>query len=215
MKNDLYYKTVRTIGRFVFFLTTRPKVLHVERTELEGAWLLASNHVSPYDVAPIVANCRRLIDWVSITEVFANPFLRWFCGNMGAFPINRSIKDLKGVRVIYQRLTAGRVVGIFPEGEIRDGQQAKVLEGGSIKPGVGKIAYAAKVPIIPCVVMDTWNFHGILVWLPLRLIRYGIIFGEPLTIDTTLAKREAIRKIEQDLETALRELHSELQAASR
>ncbi len=213
MPKDLFYRSVRAFGRFGFFCTSRATILHAERSKLEGPWLLAANHASVYDVGPILRSCERVIDWVSITEVFQYRVLRWLYGNMGAFPVDRTILDTAGLQTIYDRLAAGRVVGIFPEGAVATGEVKTILEGGEFRSAIGKIAHSTGVPVVPCVHVDTKNMAVRYRWLPLRLIRYGIIFGKPIFADPSLNRREAARKLEQDLGASMRKLHVELLAA--
>ncbi|MEX1025733.1 MAG: lysophospholipid acyltransferase family protein [Planctomycetota bacterium] len=200
---------MRRIGRLGLAVCSRATVLHAERTQLEGGWLLAANHVSHYDVAPIARSTARLIDWVSITEVFAVPWLRWFCGRMGAFPIDRGRLDPHGLRVIYQRLSAGRVVGIFPEGALATTERT-ILEG-HFRSGIGKLAFAADVPIVPCVHLGTESMGAWYTWLPLKLVRYGVAFGEPLYVDRGLGRRAAALDIEARMVSAMEALALELE----
>ena len=212
---DRFYRRTRGLARFVMSMTSSPTILHAERTERPGRWILAANHVSPYDVAVIGRTCDRVIDWVSITEVWERPFLRWFCENMGAFPIDRSKADIAGLRMIHERLEQDRVIGIFPEGRLVQGGSPTMLEGGSFQSGVGKIAARACAPIVPCVHMGTANLAPPHRWLPLRLQRYGLIFGEPLEPDPDLPRKAAAKEIEARLTRSMEELHAELLAAFR
>ena len=56
------------------------------------------------------------------------------------------------------RLKRGRVVGIFPEGGIRDGAHS-VLEGAPLKPGIAALAQISGAPVVPCVLIgsETWT----------------------------------------------------------
>lgn len=207
---DLFHRTVVAFGRGVFLCATSPTVLHAERTRRDGAWLIAINHGSDMDIMPVMRSCHRRIDWLSITEVFAKPFIGWLAGKMGAFPIDRSMRDTVGVRRIYERLEAGRVVGMFPEGRIPRRPEESVLHGAALKAGIGQIAHSTGAPILPCVLLDAKNLEGVLPWLPLRRARYGIIYGEPLRADPDLERKQAARLLEEELAGKMRELHREL-----
>src|SRR5437870_5041887 len=117
--SDWFYRIVVLIGRFPFWVSSRPIVLHAERARREGAFILAANHTSPYDIPALMRHAPRRLDFVSITEVFRNPFIAWFYSHMNAFPHERSRGDPKTVRIILDRLSRGRVVAMFPEGRIR------------------------------------------------------------------------------------------------
>ena len=213
MGQDRFYRALRAFGRFGFLCTSKATILHAERAALAGPYILAANHTSVYDVAPIIRSCPRVIDWVSITEVFEVPFLRWLYGHMGAFPINRKVLDTQGLQTIFERLAAGRVVGIFPEGAVAVDSDRTILQGHGFRSALGKIAYASDVPVLPCVHVDTQNMAPPHRWLPLRLIRYGIIFGEPIFPKRELGRRAAARELEAELVAAMGSLHAELLAA--
>src|SRR4051794_12787212 len=100
-------------------MSSTPTVLNAEVTRRAGPYILAANHQTPYDVPLLMRHTARNVDFVSIVEVFKNPFIHWFYGSMNAFPLDRSKPDAPTIRVILDRLSRGRVVGMFPEGRLR------------------------------------------------------------------------------------------------
>jgi 1-acyl-sn-glycerol-3-phosphate acyltransferase len=178
---DRYYNVVVLFGRFPFWVSSRPVVLHADRVPLERPFILASSHTSNYDVPTLIRHTPRKIDFLSTTELFRKRFVGWFFGNMNAFPLERSRSDPRAVRVILDRLKRGRVVGIFPEGRIRDERQS-VVQGAPFRSGVAGIARLADVPIVPAVVVGGRAYDRIGNWAPLRRVRYGICYGEPIRV---------------------------------
>lgn len=203
--SDWFYNAVWYACWPAFGVSSTPVVLHRERPRRAGAYLLAANHLSPYDVPCLMKESGRKIDFVSITEVFRNPLVAWFYGNMNAFPLDRGRIDLGATRVILDRLARGRVVGIFPEGAIRT-EENSVLNGGRIKPGVVRLAKLANVPILPVVVLGTSAYRRVLSWAPLRRVRYGINYGEPIHP----AAAPDLDTLQEQLLAAYRALHREL-----
>jgi 1-acyl-sn-glycerol-3-phosphate acyltransferase len=177
--SDLFYNTVWTLGYPAFWTSSRPIVLHRERAARQGGYILAANHLSPYDVPCLMATHPRVMDFVSITEVMRKPLVGWLFRNMGTFALDRSRADGATVRVILDRLARGRVVTMFPEGRIPTREQS-VLNGGKIRPGIGRIAQLANVPIVPCVILGTVAYQRFTSWLPLRRTIYAVNFGEML-----------------------------------
>ncbi len=180
MLEDPFYRCVTFAGRRVFDLCSRSVVLHPERGAQAGGMLLAANHLSPYDIPCLMKATRRRLDFVSIVEVFENPFVGWLYGSLGAMPLDRHNPDRVTVREIVRRLKAGRAVAIFPEGGLRD-PAGSVLSSGSYRPGFGQMAVMAGVPVVPCVVLGSANFTGVTPWLPLRRTRWAIAYGAPLS----------------------------------
>lgn len=214
-RNDVFYRLVHFFGSGVLDVSSRSVVLHRERTERDGGFLLAANHLSPFDVPCIIRTSLRPLDFVSIVEVFENPLLGWLYGSLNAMPLDRHSQDLVIVREIVQRLRAGRAVAIFPEGRIHT-EETSVLKGGEVTQGFGQMAMMADVPIVPCVVLGSSNFYGVTPWLPLRRTRFAMAFGEPLRAPSTdaegrpLGRARSWRLLEEQWRESLLALYDEL-----
>jgi 1-acyl-sn-glycerol-3-phosphate acyltransferase len=207
--SERFYKTVRCIGRRIFFHASAPRILHAERAARQGAYLLAANHTSPFDAALIVAVTPRVIYWLSIVEIFRSPFAAWFLRNFGAEPLDRGKVDTRTVRAIVRRLRAGFVVGLFPEGRVRRLEDS-VLEGGTIDDGVCKLAQLAGVPVLPCVVLGSEKFARWTAWLPGAGTRWAVAFGEPVFPDLTADREKSCVAMREEIGGALRALQMEI-----
>jgi 1-acyl-sn-glycerol-3-phosphate acyltransferase len=212
--SDLSYNIIWGIGVHAFWVSSKPVLLHRDRLTRPGGYILAPTHLSVFDVPCLMAIAPRNLDFVSITEVFRNPFVAALYGAANAFPLDRSKPDSPTVRTIFDRLERGRVVAMFPEGNLRT-PETSLLAGGSFKPGVARIAQLADVPVIPCVILGTGAYHKVTSWLPLRRVRYGVNFGEPMWVRRDLEKQEAQKQFLADLRQAYLALHDELRSAMR
>lgn len=177
---DRFYKAVKSVGVFPFWVSSRPTILGLENVPRTGPFILAATHQSVFDVPLMIRHTPRMLDFVSITEVFAKPLVGWFYGNLNAFPLERSRADPATVRLILDRLERGRAVAMFPEGRLRPGAESVVVTG-KIRPGVGRLAVMAKVPVVPCVVWNSAVYEKVGSWAPLKRARYGVSYGEPLS----------------------------------
>jgi 1-acyl-sn-glycerol-3-phosphate acyltransferase len=202
---DVFYDTIVLLGRFPFWVSSRPVLLHLERVPRQGAFLIASNHTSHYDIPALMRHTPRNLDFLSVTELFANPLVGWFFSHMNAFPLERSRSDPKTVRIILDRLKRRRGVAMFPEGQLRS-EDDSVVYGGVFQPGVARIARLANVPIIPVVAWGTGCYRKFTGWLPLKRSRYGLAFGEPIVVAD---ESEAERQLAQ----AYRDLYAEIKPA--
>lgn len=207
--SDWFYTLVRVVGTPAFWVSASPIVLHPERARRDGAFIVAATHFSPYDVAILVKDTPRHLDFVSIVEVFVKRWLIWFFTNMNAIPVDRSKVDTAATRRILDRLLKGRAVAMFPEGRIVNEAQS-VLNGGKIRPGVFGFARAANCPVIPCVILGTGAYSNPKSWAPLRKTVYAITYGEPLFPDESWDDVPTAEKILRD---AYAKLHAELLAA--
>jgi 1-acyl-sn-glycerol-3-phosphate acyltransferase len=179
---DIFYSSIVALGRACAFACSRARVVGAEHARRSGAYILASSHLSPYDVGLLMGHTPRRLDFVSIVEMFRHPFLRWFFSRMNAFPLDRHRADPKTVRIILERLSRGRVVAMFPEGRVRP-ESESVLHGGAFKPGVARLAKLAGVRIVPAIVLGGRGFHRLSAHLPLRRTRYAIAFGPAIVVE--------------------------------
>jgi 1-acyl-sn-glycerol-3-phosphate acyltransferase len=210
--SEFFYNLVWTAGWPVFWMNSEPTLLGVQHTARRGPYILAANHGSPFDVPLLIAHSRRMLDFVSITEVFAIPFVGWFYGSMNAFPLDRSRRDSPTVRIILDRLARGRVVAMFPEGRIPR-ENESVLHGGSFRSGVGRLAALGGVPVVPAVVINSGDFLRFRSWLPMHTVRYGIAYGEPIFPRKDLPTDDAGRELESRWVSAMLQLNHELERA--
>lgn len=173
---DIFYRAVRFVGKQPFWASSSPVISGLDNVPVSGPVIIASNHTSPFDVPLLIRHIPRPVDFVSIVEVFRNPFVAWFYGSMNAFPLDRAGPDAPTVRTILNRLEKGRVVGMFPEGGLRRGE-ASVVRGGRIRSGVGRLSVLANAPVAPAIVLNSSVYSGVHAWLPIRRTRYGVAVG--------------------------------------
>ena len=211
--SDLAYNIVWHACYPAIWVSSRPVVLHRERVDVPGAYILAPNHLSPYDVPCLMAVSKRNLDWVSIVEAFRNPLVALLYGSVNVFPLDRSKVDSPTVRIILDRLKRGRVVAMFPEGHIRENEQDSVIHGGPFKPGVARIAQLADAPVVPTVILGTKAYSRVLTWAPIRGLRYGVNFGQPIRVRKDLDKAEALKQFTAEMKQAYLDLYAELKAA--
>ena len=203
------YRAGRLLVRFLFGCIARTHVVGRENPNRGGGFLLASNHISHFDPFLIGLQVRRKIDWMTMAEFFRPPALGFFLRSIDAFPAERDRADLKTIRAAIDRLKSGRIVGIFPEGGIRDGARS-LLEGAPLRPGAATLAQIADVPVVPCVILGTDRFYCKKQWLPFRRTPVWIAFGKPISASPELQKSQARERIESELAAAFKNLYAEL-----
>ena len=202
-------RTAALLMKALFGYSSRRRVIGREKVNCAGGFLLASNHISHFDPFIISSVVRRKIDWMAMAEFFSLPFLRFLLRAVDAFPAERDRADRKTIRTAIERLKKGRIVGIFPEGGIRDGARS-VLEGAPLRPGAATLAQIAGVPILPCVIVGSDRLYAKRRWLPLRRTPIWLAFGEPISAFPELEKSAARARIERELAAAFKDLYAEL-----
>src|ERR1700704_4449396 len=132
--------------KLLFGYGARTRGIRLENANQPGAFLLASNHISHFDPLIISGVVRRKIDWMAMAEFFPKPVIGPFLRAVDPFPADRHRADRETIRSAISRLHKGRIVGIFPEGGIRDGPNS-LLEGASLRPGAASLAHMAETSI--------------------------------------------------------------------
>src|SRR5947209_1903613 len=195
--------------KLLFGYSSRVNVVGSENVERAGGFLLASNHISHFDPLIISSVVRRKIDWMAMAEFFPLPIVGLFLRAVEAFPAARDRADRKTIRSAIERLKNGRIVGVFPEGGIRDGARS-LLEGASLRAGASTLAHMASVPIVPCVILGSDRLYAKRSWLPLRRTQIWIGFGRAISHFPELEKSVARARIEQKLTDAFQQIYAEL-----
>jgi len=173
------YMASRLLLKLILALVARTIVLHRERTLLPGGWMLASNHISHFDPPFLGVACRRKMDWMTSKEFYDDRLLGAWMRAVDTFPVDRERPDRTSIRTALQRLAASRVVGMFPEGGIRDGSRS-VLQRAALRPGLSALAEMSHAPVIPCVIVGSDRLYAPKMWWPFRRARVWISFGEPI-----------------------------------
>jgi 1-acyl-sn-glycerol-3-phosphate acyltransferase len=202
-------RVVALFMRGLFGYSARIHVLRRENAERSGGFLLASNHISHFDPFILSGLIRRKIDWMTMAEFFPKPLLGQFLRAVDAFPADRYRANRETIRATITRLRQGRIVGIFPEGGIRDGENS-ILHGAAAKSGVSVLAHMAGVPVVPCVILGSDRLYNARRWRPIKRTPVWIAFGDAILPPAHLEKVEARERIEKDFARALSNLSSEL-----
>jgi len=202
----------RSVLNGLFPLLTRRRLVGLARlVGLNGPFLLASNHISHFDPPVITSMLPFKIDWMAVVELFQHPLAAAYFRSVDAFPTDRSKADIGAVRTALARLHRGHVVGIYPEGGIRDGARS-VLGGAPLKPGAAALAQMAGVPIVPCVVVGSDRLYKARNWRRFRATPLWVAVGAPLKIDPAWPKTKARQDLEARLAASILALGAELRA---
>src|SRR5438445_3806584 len=207
--HSLSNRAAALLMKVLFGYVARVRVLRRENANHKGAFLLASNHISHFDPFILSSVVRRKIDWMAMAEFFPNPLFGSFLRAVDAFPADRRRADRKTIRTAIERLKEGRIVGVFPEGGIRDGARS-LLEGAPLRTGASTLAHVAGVPIVPCVILGSDRLYAKRSWLPFRRTPVWIGFGKAISNFPDLEKDTARERIERELTNAFQQIYAEL-----
>jgi 1-acyl-sn-glycerol-3-phosphate acyltransferase len=166
------------LSKFILWLIFRFRfgleVSGQEHVPKRGGVILASNHVSFLDPPVVGVACPRRLRFMARADLFRKPLLGLFLRSIGVMPLKRDETDLAAMRAALVRLERGEGVAIFPEGN-------RQLTGrlGSAKRGVGLLADAAGVSIVPVLVRGTFEALPPAV-TRLQKAKIRVAFGPPI-----------------------------------
>ena len=158
-----------TVGRIGFSLAVKAGPLP------DGAFVVASNHYSHFDVPVIGIAVRRPVRFLATAELAeANAPMAKMLDWSGSIPLRKDGWPIGAMRTALEILDAGVPVGIFPEATRAAGWGQEPL-----KRGAAWLAIRANVPLVPVAVKGTDRVFGL--DNKLRRGSISVTVGPPLT----------------------------------
>lgn len=162
------YRFLRGVVRMGLALFWRVQVQGMENVPKTGSVLLCINHISAIDPLAVGAVMRREVRFMAKVELFS--YMGWLLPHIGAFPVNRDVRDSRAVRQTLRLAHQGEVIGLFPEGHRQpDGRL------GAPRPGAGSLIGHLRAAVVPVSVRGPWRLFG----------RVQIRFGKPLDLSAS------------------------------
>jgi 1-acyl-sn-glycerol-3-phosphate acyltransferase len=169
-----------------------------------GGFVLAPNHVSNLDPWPLGMPLwpRRQLHWMAKVELF-KPVLGRIITWGGAFPVRRGEGDEAAIETAVERVRAGDIVVIFPEGTRKEKGLVKRHQSRP-RTGAARVALRAGAPLVPAAIGGTD-----------RLLRLGplrVAYGPPVELSDLEGgdEREAAREATDRLMAAIAKLQETL-----
>ncbi len=168
------------VGSLRLLLTTASRVSVKRFADLpEGGFVLASNHISHFDPPFLSGWFPRKIEWIAMVELFGTAWSKRGFQWLDVIPVDRSGDDRQALRQALRRLETGRVIGVFPEGGIRDGERS-ILAGTPGRDGAILLSVKSGRPIVPVVILGSERLYNKKNWLPFRRAKVYIGIGPAL-----------------------------------
>lgn len=182
-------EVLRVFLKIFFRIFVRVRVFGAENLPAEGGVIVAGNHQSMLDMFMIGYRLPRYVKWMAKEELFKNKLIAKIITAMGAYPVNRSVRDLSAARTTFEMLDKGEVIGIFPQGTRVKGKDRT----RKARHGIAKFAVGANVPILP-----------VAIWGKIRIFgRVYVRFGKPVILpqaaDGMNYTKEDYQRMSQDI----------------
>jgi len=173
-------------------------VFNAERVPLTGAVILASNHASFLDPPLVGSGLHRGINYLARESLFRFPGMGALLRSWSAVPVDRDGGGAAGLKAILERLLAGGVIILFPEGtRTRDGQLQPA------RSGIGLVVIKSDAPVVPVRTFGTFEAYGRHITFP-RPKRVAVKYGRPMKFETLRAEAKNCTK------TRLKEIYQQI-----
>ncbi len=181
-----------------FHLLFRMRVVGRENVPVDGAVVLACNHVANIDPVFLGVASPRQVRFMAKSELWSFRPLARLVEALGAFPVRRGEADRDAIRSAVSYLDERAMVGIFPEG-----RRQKSGRLGTPQPGFALLALRDGVKTVPVAMTGT---NRILRGGVPRLPKVTVTFGPPLDVSVEgLPRGERHAEIGRRLMTSLAE----------
>src|SRR6185437_12057772 len=148
-----FYERLRALVQVVHQLLFALDVQGLENIPTDGPVMVASNHLSFWDIPSLAVRPHRQFHYMAKSEYAKSSFMRWLFTNLEAFFVDRGEGDTGAIRKALAVLKAGQVLVIYPEGHRSDDHA--LIEAHD---GFTLIAFKAGVPVIP---VATWGSEAV------------------------------------------------------
>ena len=168
-QSKVLYRVGQAVCRPIMEVVYRYKFINNNSIPHEGAYIIASNHMSFSDPVLLGLGQRRRLFFMAKQELFKNKFFAGLIRALGAFPVERGAGDGKAIKTGEDLIKEGNVMTIFIEG-------GRTKTGEFMRPrsGCALVAQQMQVPVIPACITITGNPKH-------RFAKRVIHFGDPLT----------------------------------
>jgi 1-acyl-sn-glycerol-3-phosphate acyltransferase len=197
------YRALRWLLRLAMRVFFRQiEVVGLEHVPGSGPIIFAGNHPnSLIDPILIITTCGRIVHFAAKDTLFSTRIMRALLYGLGAVPLARRsdhgggpVDNDAAFTAMFDTLTAGRTIGIFPEGLSHDASQLARLKTGAARLALGAAERGAAVVIVPC---------GLTFISPRRFRSRALVqYGPPIAVT---AAHDA-RTLTDEIERALRGL---------
>ena len=169
-----------------------------------GPVILASNHLSFSDHFFGPLPLPRKVVFLAKAEYFTGKGVkglasRLFFRGVGQIPIDRGGGEAseRALRAGLRVLAEGRILGIYPEGT--RSPDGRLYKG---RTGVARLALESRAPVVPCAMVNTFEFMPPGSHNPRFSVRPGVIFGKPMEFSRYYGResdREALRAVTDEI----------------
>jgi 1-acyl-sn-glycerol-3-phosphate acyltransferase len=205
-----YWLVKATLGTSLWIIF-RPRAWGVKNVPRHGPVIIASNHLSFSDHFFGPLPVPRKVVFLAKAEYFTGRGVKGliskvFFTGVGQIPVDRGggVASEQAIRTGLGVLADGHVLGIYPEGT--RSPDGRLYRG---KTGVARLAIESGAPVVPCAMINTFQFQPPTTIWPNMRYRPGVRFGKPLDFSRYHGQEtdgELLRTVTDEIMQAIAEL---------
>ena len=182
----------------------------------DGPVILVANHRSGIDPPVLAIHTNRHIRFMMAREYYQIGFLNWLYRSLKTIPVKRDGRDLAATKEALRALHSGDVIGIFPEGEMRESglSSDNGLDGEpvatnnvDVKSGAALLALKTGVPVVTAYIEGT-PAHDSVFRAFLTPSRSRVSFGAPIVLAEKPGRRPSKAQVKEATHVIVNDLLS-------
>jgi len=204
---DWMYEVVRLVLTPYLLLLHRTRCIDSDKISAQGAAIIAPNHFSFLDHFFIAVYLRRKVQFMAKSQLFARP-LQFVYSHGGVFPIRRGHRDEEAFQTAHAILARGGIVVMYAEGG-----RSRTGELGEPKPGLGRLALEAGVPVYPAAIAGSAKVRN---WRRLQFPKVTVQYGDAIHLEHVPSpSREQAQAASEEVFEKIERLYSGLRQGGR
>lgn len=141
--NRFWWTFSLTVGRLFQWFALRQKTTRKAALPEGEAFIVLGNHAAAIDPMAVFFSVMRPVHFMASEQLFRNPRSGPWVRRINAFPKAKYARDKDAIAKVLEHNAAGRVVGLFPEGNRSwDGRPLP------IRPGLGWLLKKVDGPVV-------------------------------------------------------------------
>jgi len=198
------YKFIHRMVFYALKLAFGVKVYGDDNVPREGKLVIVSNHISEMDPPLLGSTIPREVYYAAKVGLFRG-WLGKIITYLNGVPVRRSGSDKEAIKTLVKVLREDHAVLIFPEGT-----RSLDPNGMEAKAGVGMIALMAEADLLPVRVMGTHLWKKNFFRPGSMTVQFGHRISLQEMLDSSADRKEAYRKIADEIMRQVQELAKEL-----
>ena len=171
IRPNMFFRTLMRVASIPDLIATdfTCNKIGMEKLGKKEPCLYLMNHCSFID--PIVIHClfwKRRIYSLATKDLYDTKLKAWLFHHMHCIQVDKQNFSLDSFHEVTLQLKRGKIVSIFPEGQMNYAPENML----AFKSGIVLMAHKAKVPILPVYLVPPENWHQ----------RRVAVIGEPIDI---------------------------------